>query len=358
MELIRKKQNTGGAERPKLTIIVPHYNEPISIVDKLFRSINDQRQIEFNHLEIIVVNDCGTPLLEANVCSDNITPAANVCSDNITPAASLFGRYPNIRIGLASTERNGGVGAARQRGIDLARGEYIMIVDCDDVLASPHALFRVLAAINEKPETDLFHFNFIEEHIADENYMLYQHDRDITFCHGKVYKRAFLISKNIKCHPTLRYNEDSYFNALIYAEAEKIEYIDENVVVWCYNKNSTVRAGGLYAYKELPSYIMSMSDLTAQLLARKKPNAKTQFLYGLFYTYFSLQDEAWESKRVAAMRPAAIEAVRAYFKRYEHIWDSVGSTERLLFYSDCRKGYKTPIMERQTLNDFIKEIRE
>lgn len=340
MELIRKKQHTGasgGAERPRLTIIVPHYNEPFAAVAKLFNSIDQQRQIEFKHLEIIVVNDCGTPLLEAEIA----------------------GRYENIRIGLASTERNGGVGVARQRGIDLARGEYIMIVDCDDVLASPHALFRVLAAINEKPETDLFHFNFIEEHIADENYMLYQHERDVTFCHGKIYSREFLQRKNIKCHPTLRYNEDSYFNALVYAEAEKIEYISENIVVWCYNKNSTVRAGGLYAYREIPSYIMGMSDLTAQLLAREKPNAKTQFLYGLFYTYFSLQDEAWwESKRVAAMRPAAIEAVRAYFKRYEQIWDSVGSTERLLFYSDCRKGYKTPIIERQTLTDFIKELRK
>lgn len=315
-----------------LSIIIPHYKETFEFMRPLFESLDGQRLIDFSQIEIIIVNDCGEPL-----------------------HVEQFEKYAHIRPHLISTAENSGVGVARQTGIDYAHGDFVMFIDADDCLNGPHALFRIMSAIYEKPETDLFHGQFLEEQVIEDKYGLYLHNRDITFCHGKVYRKAFLTEKNVRCHPTLRYNEDSYFNALVYAEAEKVEYIDTPLLIWTCNPNSTVRLGGLYAYKKLPDYIQSVSDLCAELVARKKPQAKMTFLQALFYIYFQLQDEAWEMKRVKEYRPAAIEAARGFFKRHEALYEC-GNTERLNFFNECRKQVGNPIMERQTFKQFMEEI--
>lgn len=338
----QKKENLNRAEYlerispeqpPQLSIIIPHYKEPIEVVDKLIRSIDSQRLISFPDVEVLIVNDCGVSL-----------------------QAELFDRYEHCRPKLLSTPINGGVGVARQYGIDNSTGKYIMFIDADDCLYSQHSLFLILSAIINKPNTDLFHGQFIEEQIIEEQYGVYLHNRDVTFCHAKIYSRQFLSDNNIRCHPTLRYNEDSYFNALIYAVAKKIEYIDYPLVIWCYNPASTVRLGGLYAYRELPCYIQSVTDLTAELVRRKLP-AATTFLQALNYIYFQLQDEAWELNKVKPYRPAVIEAAAKFFKKFEFLYNA-GVTEKLNFFNECRKNFGSPIMERQTYGDFIKELTE
>ena len=315
-----------------LSIIIPQYKETFEFMRPLFNSLDGQRLIDFSQVEVIVVNDCGEPL-----------------------KMEQFEVFEHIRPHLISTAKNSGPSVARQCGIDFAHGEFVMCIDSDDCLHGQHALFRIMSEIYGKPETDLFHGQFIEEQEIEGMWGLHLHNRDITFCHGKIYRKAFLTEKNVRCHPKLRYNEDSYFNGLVYAEAEKIEYIDAPLSIWTSNPNSTVRAGGLYAYTKLPDYIQSVSDLCAELVARKKPQAKMTFLQSLFYIYFQLQDEAWELKRVKEHRPAAIKAAGAYFKRHEKLYEC-GSEERKNFYNECRRQSATPIMERQTFEDFLEEI--
>jgi len=315
-----------------LSIIIPQYKETFEFMRPLFNSLDGQRLIDFSQVEVIVVNDCGEPL-----------------------KMEQFEVFEHIRPHLISTAKNSGPSVARQRGIDFAHGEFIMPIDADDCLHGQHSLFRIMSAIYGKPETDLFHGQFIEEQEIEGMWGLHLHNRDITFCHGKIYRKAFLTEKNVRCHPKLRYNEDSYFNALVYAEAEKIEYIDAPLSIWTSNPNSTVRAGGLYAYTKLPDYIQGVSDLCAELVARKKPQAKMTFLQSLFYIYFQMQDEAWELRRVKELRPAAIKAAGAYFKRHEKLYEC-GSEERKNFYNECRRQSATPIMERQTFEEFLEEI--
>lgn len=314
-----------------LSIVIPHYKEEFSMVNKLLTSIDNQRLIPKNSIEVIIVNDCGVPLNKKDF------------------------NYKNINPRLIKTKKNAGVGVARQRGIDSSNGKFIMFIDADDVLNSNHSLFYILSAIHKDPDTELFFGNFIEEQVFEEQWMLYLHDKNLTFCHGKVYSKDYLTREDIKCHPTLRYNEDSYFNALVFYCATKIKYIENPLVVWCNNPNSTVRDGGLYAYKKLPNYVQSVNDLCAELIKRKKPYA-IQFLQSLYYIYFQLQDEAWKLNRVRCYRNDVIVAARKFYNNYKDVFKLSGETERLNLYNESRKGFAVPIQESFTFDEFIKEL--
>ena len=105
------------AAQPQVSIIVPVYNVE-HYVDACLASIRAQT---WTHLEILVVEDCSTD-------------------------ASLQALAPHLqdpRVRLIRHERNSGLSAARNTGIEAASGEYVMFVDSDD-LVEPTLVARCL----------------------------------------------------------------------------------------------------------------------------------------------------------------------------------------------------------------------
>lgn len=93
--------------KPKVSIVVPIYNKEQILYKCLDSLVNQTMQ----DIEIILINDGSTDNSEA------------VCLDYVE-------KYPNL-VQYHAFE-NGGVSKARNRGIDLATGEYIGFVDSDD----------------------------------------------------------------------------------------------------------------------------------------------------------------------------------------------------------------------------------
>lgn len=107
----------------KLSIIVPVYNTEEHILRECLDSLVSQT---LSDIEILVIDD-GSESLCAAVCDE------------------YSGSYPNIK---AVHTENQGVSAARNAGISLAEGEYLMFVDADDWLerdaaAQYHAYARL-----------------------------------------------------------------------------------------------------------------------------------------------------------------------------------------------------------------------
>ena len=65
--------------------------------------------------------------------------------------------YNDPRIRLFTQSRNMGVGPARNRGVDEARGEWIAVLDSDDELV-PEAVATIVRNADEYPDTDGFWF--------------------------------------------------------------------------------------------------------------------------------------------------------------------------------------------------------
>lgn len=96
---------------PIVSIIVPVYNVE-AYLDCCLASIISQT---YEHLEIIIVEDCSTD-------------------------ASLNQLQPHLsdpRVRLIQHDKNYGLSASRNTGIEAATGKYILFVDSDDAIASP-----------------------------------------------------------------------------------------------------------------------------------------------------------------------------------------------------------------------------
>lgn len=106
----------------KVSIVIPVYNKAEYISDCL-ESILQQ---DFDDFEIILVNDGSTD------------DSGKICDEKAAQES---------RIRVIQTE-NGGVTSARRKGVEQAKGEYIMFVDADDKLF-PNAIKTLYKAIED-----------------------------------------------------------------------------------------------------------------------------------------------------------------------------------------------------------------
>lgn len=117
----------------KLSIIIPAYN----MEDYLSKCLDSVIYPELGDYEIIVVNDGSTDRTAA------------IASDYVR-------RFPSL-IRLISTP-NGGLGHARNVGLDNASGEYLFFLDSDDSL-SPAALPEIMDTLGRG--YDIFIFDLV-----------------------------------------------------------------------------------------------------------------------------------------------------------------------------------------------------
>ena len=103
-----------------LSVIIPFYHVEAYIGACLDRVA----QLPAQDCEVLLVDDCG---------SDS---SAQI-------AASYVSRYANFRV--IRREKNGGLSAARNTGLQEAQGEYVYFLDSDDLL-EPQALMNMIEA--------------------------------------------------------------------------------------------------------------------------------------------------------------------------------------------------------------------
>jgi glycosyltransferase involved in cell wall biosynthesis len=119
-------QTTGAdiLSRPRVTAFIPAFNREAYICT----AINSLLAQEYTDFEVLVVDDGST--------------------DN---TAGLVERYDDPRVRLVRNVCNQGMPATRNLGLELARGEYIALLDSDDY-AYPKRLGRQVLFLDRHPE--------------------------------------------------------------------------------------------------------------------------------------------------------------------------------------------------------------
>ena len=139
------------SNNPKISIVIPVHNGEALIKEAVI-SVQNQ---DLKDLEIIIINDYST---------DN-------SSDIIK---ELMKTEPRIR--YYQNEENRGAFYTKTKGVLLAKGKYVLILDDDDKYLQRDA-FTTLYSEAEKDNLDILKYNFISNHIFS-NRESYNHNNN------------------------------------------------------------------------------------------------------------------------------------------------------------------------------------
>ena len=193
---------------PKLTIIIPVYN----VENYLAKCLDSVIYPELRDYEIILVND-GSKDASSGIC------------------AAYAVRFPSL-VHVITTE-NGGLGRARDVGIDAAAGDYLLFIDSDDYL-SPDAVPEMMALLDRGFDMCFFDIRSVSEDgrllkyihgCAKEGSFTLESFPELLFempsAWNKIYRRELFTKTGIR-YPGRVWYEDMYVTPLLYTKAQKM----------------------------------------------------------------------------------------------------------------------------------------
>lgn len=214
-----------------ISIVVPIYNAALYLRECIESILNQS----YTNFELILVND-GSKDDSLQICKS----------------------YHDSRIIIIDKE-NGGVSSARNKGIDIAKGEFIGFVDSDDTLPE-NALYILHQAIKEN-KTDtvigtfrfqygsrfIQHFQRLKKGIYFYEDILSEFIDDGTLsgfligslC-GALYRRDIIIDNKIRLVEGLKNNEDGLFNFEYALKAKSVISIPNIVYNYRQEEGSTL----------------------------------------------------------------------------------------------------------------------
>lgn len=232
---------------PTISVIVPVYN-----VEKYLRCCVDSILAQtFTDIEVLLVDDGSTDGSGA-ICDEYAEKDSRV---------RVFHK------------ENGGVSSARNIGLDVATGKWIMFVDSDDKVV-PQICERLLEYAAEGCMPTCMYCNWIDGQIIPceanvESEIIYSikafQKINVHGPIGKLFNREYLNRENIRFIDGFSFAEDAIFNYEYYSLIESFLVIDEP----------------LYYYRILPNslshgrYIPNFNQIIKKLYEKRLTLAKT-----------------------------------------------------------------------------------
>lgn len=318
-----------------LSFVVTHYNEPWEVCSPLFNSLADQLGVDFDNIEVIVVEDGGKHL-----------------------DGSLFTLFPYKTIII--DEGHNGVSKARNIGLEHVAGDYVMFCDCDDRFIHSYALHLYLKAIKQAM-FDIVKTPFLEDQMIDGELKLIRHDKDITFIHGKMYRVEFLKENDIKFNNELTIHEDAFFNVIANMLSEgNIHEMSPAVYLWKYRDDSIVRQDkDAYVFKTYDHLMKSRGAICRDLEKRER---YTEFYQAvsktLFDSYYDFQRPDCFKEENKEIIKKAEKAFAGFYNEFKDEFNNVNVNDKAVMAHICRiNGFNNGMkMERETFPEFLRRI--
>ena len=264
-----------------ISVIIPCYNAE-KCLDIPLNSLMEQ---SYKNLEIIIVNDGS--------------------KDNTLELANRFAKVdPRIKV---ITQENAGVSVARNNGVSVAKGEYIMFLDADDNYTTPYAIEKLCKKL-EETGADMCVCNFIhpcfEQHTRGERVFDMSNEGDFLnffedfFVLGvpwnKITRRECLTEKFV---PGVKFNEDELYNLDNLHNMKKIAFTDEVLHhYYCAPYNPSLPASAVNSIysqdffweKKSTIWHMGMKNHEYRVNSLKKffPNKKEELQYVRSFDFF------------------------------------------------------------------------
>ena len=238
--------------KPDISIIVPIFNAE-KYLQKSIDSLLYQEEVD---LEIILVNDGST--------------------DNSKKIINNYKKYKNIKI---INQEHSNAGVARNKGLKIAKGEYIAFLDADDYFQKK-AFTNILKELEKEKNVDVTIFGAQCYNEASERTTLIKDSITIKNCPlknpfspedmnkylfnsfqfwawNKIYKREMILKNKIEFQDVERSN-DAKFVASSLLHAKKIKVLNKYLIVHRIGHGTNTQANNVEkplefwkAYKEV-----------------------------------------------------------------------------------------------------------
>ena len=174
----REEESKKLEYQPLFSVIIPVYNISVRFLESAIQSVFSQI---YPHWELCIADDA--------------SPDPRI--------KELLQSYKNKdpRVKVAFLEKNRHISAASNKALQMAKGEFVVLLDHDDEIA-PHALAEFALHINQYPQTDMIYSD--EDHIDREGKRVNPHFKpdwspdlflsQMYTCHLGCYRRDTLIS--------------------------------------------------------------------------------------------------------------------------------------------------------------------
>lgn len=211
---------------PKISVIMPVYNGEKYLREAIDSILNQT----FTDFEFVIINDASKDTTEEIIKS-----------------------YNDDRIVYLKNEQNLGVAGTLNKGLDIAKGEYIARIDADDI-ALPERFKKQVEHMDKHDNIGVLGSDIIifGEGLEDKKY---------SFCHKKEEAKAGLFFKSSIAHPTVMIRS-SILKDYSLKYTEKYNGFEDFALWWDIAKYSDIEV--------LPEFLVKYRQHSSQVTKKHK----------------------------------------------------------------------------------------
>ncbi len=303
----------------EISVIVPIYN----LADCLQNCLDSLLHQDFQNTEYILVDD------------GSLDNSLDICNKY----ASIDKRF------LVVHKKNGGLSSARNAGIEMSHGEWIVFVDGDDSL-NERALSTIHSFI-EKGDSDIYMYG--HRRLRNNRSLYYkkcppkkifespnEFIKSGTYQHPSwsyIYKRSIIVKNRILFTVGLKYCEDQDFLSRLFYHIQTIETIP--ICLYNYISREGSIVSGRISEKWVISYLVATNNIINYYKSSKSTNREL-----LYYEILELLKQ-FKSYVYKMDNKISKELQEEYSKTYDNVVNVLPEFKRLHPFIYLRFSIKT-----------------
>ena len=269
-------------DKINVSVIVPVFNSSEYIGTALDSIINQ----DFDSFEIIVIDDGS---------SDNSLEIINNKLKDIDIPNTVF------------HQENQGVSAARNKGIELSNGDYLVFVDADDYIEQNHLKelyngktdFSLIQIVKKEGDNISKPHVYTQEVISAKEFIEMELKMQIPFNFVQLmYKSDIIKNNSIKFSTDYIYGEDTYFALIALSYGDMIAISNEVTYHYIQHSSSAIRTSEfrrfdvVEIFEQLAGFYQKQgfNDLSNLIITSRIPKAIFGNMNYFFYNGYDFDD--------------------------------------------------------------------